>query len=318
MICLISNNAHFSKSFCFSMQLFDILSKKKCVVLLHQKHERIKKFMRDFDEINKMRVVYRLPHMEQVPVRKDITYKTIDGEALKMDVYYPLDMQSHPPRPAVLLVHGGSQPEHVEHIKESGQYVSWGQLIAASGLIAVMFKHRTDKGFTQLSEASSDVDDLVHSVRINSNSLHIDANKLCIWAFSQGPIYGLCTALRDTPAYIRCLVSYYGGMSLMNPRYFHFHAEEEDLAREFSPIYHLKRVDPSKAPPIFIAKAGKDRAFLNEALDEFSSTASERNISLTFMNHPMGEHGFDIFNNDARTREIIKATLAFLVEHLEL
>jgi hypothetical protein len=35
------------------------------------------------------------------------------------------------------------------------------------------------------------------------------------------------------------------------------------------------------------------------------------------MNHPTGEHGFDILNNDARTRAIIKATLAFLHEQLQ-
>jgi acetyl esterase/lipase len=273
--------------------------------------------MRELKEIQRMRVVYQLPHMEQVSVRKDITYKTVNGEDLKMDVYYPLTMQNMTSRPAVLLVHGGSQPEHIEHVKESGPYVSWGQLIAASGFIAVMFKHRTDEGFTQLHEASSDVDDLVSYVRKNGVSLHIDADALCIWAFSHGPISGLRTALRDTPVYIRCLVSYYGGMSLMNPHYFHFRAEEEDLVKEFSPVYHLQHVDPTKVAPLFIAKAGKDRAFLNEALDEFSHIASKRNIPLTFMNHPKGEHGFDIFNDDARTREIIKATLAFLSEHLE-
>jgi acetyl esterase/lipase len=265
-----------------------------------------------------MRVIYQLPHMEQVSVCKDIMYKMVNGEALKMDVYYPLDMPSHAPRPAVLLVHGGSQPEHVKHTKESAPYVSWGQLIAASGLIAVMFKHRTDEGYTKLREASSDVDDLVHYVRSNAASLQIDADRLCIWAFSQGSIHGLCTTLRDTPASIRCLVSYYGGMSIMNPAYFHWSSEEGDLVKAFSPVYHLRHVDPSKVAPMFIAKAGKDRAFLNESLDEFCRIASERNIPLTFMNHPTGEHGFDVLNDDARTREIIKATLAFLFCHLEI
>jgi acetyl esterase/lipase len=273
--------------------------------------------MRNLKEIDRMRVVYQLPGMKQVQVRKDIVYKTVNGEDLKMDVYYPLDMPSQTPRPAVLLVHGGSQSEQVEHIKESGPYVSWGQLIAASGLIAVMFKHRTDEGFTKLPEASSDVEDLVHHVRDKGASWQIDVERLGIWVFSQGSIHGLGAVLRDTPAHVRCLVCYYAGMSLMNPKYFHWSAEEEELAREFSPVYHLRHVDASKVPPLFIAKAGKDRVFLNESLDEFSSVASERNIPLTFMNHPTGEHGFDIFNDDARTREIIKATLAFLSEHLE-
>ncbi|HTK10904.1 MAG TPA: prolyl oligopeptidase family serine peptidase [Ktedonobacteraceae bacterium] len=180
-----------------------------------------------------------------------------------------------------------------------------------------MFKHRTDEGFTSLNEAGSDVDDLVRYVRNNGASLHIDADRLCVWVFSQGAIHGLRTVLRDTPVYIRCIVSYYGGMSIMNRTYFHFRADEEELFKEFSLVYHLRSVDPTKVAPLFIAKAGKDRVFLNEALDEFITIASKRNIPFTFMNHPMGEHGFDIFNNDARSREIIKATLAFLTEHLK-
>ncbi|GCE09429.1 alpha/beta hydrolase [Dictyobacter aurantiacus] len=273
--------------------------------------------MRNLEEINQMRVVYQMPHMEQVRVRKDIVYKTVAAEKLQMDVYYPPEMASQTPHPAVLLVHGGSQATSIKHIKESGPYVSWGQLIAASGLIAVMFKHRTDEGYTRLHDAGSDVDALIHYVRDNSASLGIDAERLGICAFSQGTIHGLPGVLRDTPAYIRCIVAYYGGMGLLNPRYFHFPVEEAELAREFSPVYHLRQVDASRVAPIFIAKAGKDRPFLNEALDEFIGVANERNIPITFMNHPHGEHGFDILNDDARSQEIIKATLAFLAEHLK-
>jgi acetyl esterase/lipase len=272
--------------------------------------------MPDFREIERMRVVYQLPGMEQVPVRKDIIYKTVGGEALKMDVYYPLDVPSGERRPAVLLVHGGSRAESVEHIKASGPYVSWGQLIAASGHIVVVFKHRTDEGYTRLQEAGSDVEDLIHYVRNNGASLHIDAERLCLWVFSQGGIHGLPAVLRDTPDYIRCIVAYYSGMSIMNPKYFHFSAQEEALFKEFSPVYHLRQVDASKVAPMFIARAGRDRASLNEALDEFVAVACERNIPFTLMNHPAGEHGFDLLNDDARSREIIRATLAFLSEHL--
>jgi len=54
----------------------------------------------------------------------------------------------------------------------------------------------------------------------------------------------------------------------------------------------------------------------NQSIDEFVTIASQRNIPITFMNHPTGEHAFDILNDDARTRAIIKATLVFLHEHL--
>jgi dienelactone hydrolase len=79
---------------------------------------------------------------------------------------------------------------------------------------------------------------------------------------------------------------------------------------------HLRQGDPTKIAPLFVAKAGLDRPFLRESIDEFVQIASERNIPITFMNHPGGEHGFDLLNDDARSREIIKATLAFLHEHL--
>lgn len=264
-----------------------------------------------------MRVVYQLPRMEQVHVHKDIPYKMAHGETLKMDVYYPLDLPAHTSRPAVLLVHGGSQAEQVKQIKESSSYVSWAQLLAASGLIVVMFEHRTDEGFTQLPEANSDVDDLIRYVRDHGASFQIDVERLCLWVFSQGALHGLCTVLRETPAYIRCLVCYYGLMSIMNPSYFPWATEEKELVTAFSPVYHLLQENASKVAPMFITKAGKDHAFLNEALDEFCYVASLLNIPLTFMNHPTGKHCFDMVNDDARTREIIQATLAFLASHLE-
>jgi hypothetical protein len=34
------------------------------------------------------------------------------------------------------------------------------------------------------------------------------------------------------------------------------------------------------------------------------------------MNHPRGEHGFDVLNDDARSREIIAHTILFLKECL--
>src|SRR5437879_12410416 len=102
--------------------------------------------MPDREQINQMPVLYTLPGMEEVSVVRSMIYNTVDGEGLKVDVYYPGDLLPGNTRGAVLFVHGGSQLEHVEHINQSRPYISWCQLVAASGLIAVMFKHRTDEG----------------------------------------------------------------------------------------------------------------------------------------------------------------------------
>jgi acetyl esterase/lipase len=273
--------------------------------------------MQDAQEINQMRIVYQLPAMEQVLMRKDIVYKTVDGQSLTIDVYYPPNKYLDSAHPAIIFVQGGSRPEQVEHMKEVQQYISWSQLVAASGLIAIMFQHRADEGFTRLHDVGCDIDDFIAYIRSNSAALGIKPEALGIWTCSTGSLYGLSAALRNTPSYIRCIIAYYGGMTLLNRKYFHFSADEEEAAKAFSPLYHLRHEDAAKIAPLFIARAGHDRAFLNEILDEFIAVAIERNLPLTLMNHPTGEHAFDILNDDARSREIIKATLAFMHEYLD-
>ena len=268
-----------------------------------------------FNELAKKRLVYQIPGMEQVPVQKDITFKTVERLALKMDVYYPQGMEQGMTCPAVILVSGDPSPQFVERSKDIGIYISYGQLIAASGLVAVTFNHRSLEGYTKLHEVGSDVDDLVSYVRENSQSLGIDADALCIWAFSSGPLYGLRTAMRGAPAYIRCIVSYYGGMSILNKNYFPYTPEEEPMFQEFSPVHYLREMVEGIAP-LFVVKSGIDQPALNESIDEFVQEASTRNIPITFMNHPAGRHGFDILNDDARSREIIRATLEFVKGHL--
>ncbi len=273
--------------------------------------------MRDTKQIDQLPVLYTLPGMEQVHVQRGLVYKRVAGEDLMLDIYFPPNLPSGSRRGAVLLVHGGSQPEHVARIMRSKPYTSWCRLIAASGLIAVLFKHRTDEGYTRLPEAASDVDDLVAYVRRHGAELQIHPEALVLWTASSGPLPGLRTALREAPGYIRGIVVYYGLMSLLNRTYFTYSEDELPLLQAYSPTYLLSQQDPSRLAPLFIARAGRDRAFLNDSLDAFMSAALQRNVPITVYNHPHGEHGFDILTDDARTRAMIKATLAFLHECLE-
>ena len=87
-------------------------------------------------EMTKKRLVYAIPNMEQVPVQKNITYKTADGVELQMDVYHPIDFQKGSLRPAVIFIHGDAPPEFLKDAKDWGVFVSYGQLVAASGFIA--------------------------------------------------------------------------------------------------------------------------------------------------------------------------------------
>ncbi|HET8841880.1 MAG TPA: hypothetical protein VFN35_10450, partial [Ktedonobacteraceae bacterium] len=116
-------------------------------------------------------------------------------------------------------------------------------------------------------------------------------------------------ALRGTPAFVRCLVAYYGPLDL------HLLKADwgltEDEIREFSATTYLERSTESLAP-LFIVKAGLDHPSLNASIDSFLKEAIGKNLTLDFLTHPSGHHAFDVLDDVARSHEIIQRTLEFL------
>ena len=56
--------------------------------------------------ISKKVVVYRIPGMDTITVRRDVGYRATDAGALTMDIYYPPDSKSGMRIPAVIFVAG--------------------------------------------------------------------------------------------------------------------------------------------------------------------------------------------------------------------
>ncbi len=267
-----------------------------------------------------MREMTRLP---------DITYKTLENEIeLKMDIYYPDTYDGQTLLPAVLFVHGDAPPEFLSHAKDWTCYVGWGELIASSGLAAVVFNHRSTEMLQKVYESAADVDDLIKYIRAHSHDLGIDSERLGIWTCSAGSYRGLRAALRGSPTYIRCAVSYYGVVDLKvfftQPENAAKAADEgpeqptlqlsEETFKEFAATTYLRQ--ESTIPPLLIVRAGLDNPALNAGIDEFMQLAVQRNLDVNFMNHATGHHAFDMLDNNERSREIIRATLDFFTTHL--
>ena len=269
------------------------------------------------DDFKLKPVVYVIPGMEETIVQKDITYKSADGNELKLDVYYPSDYDGETRLPAVIFVHGDGPPEFLKDAKEWEQYTSWGQLVASSGMIAVTFNHRSTEMLTRLYEAASDVDDLIAFVRDDSKMLGIDANRLGIWVCSAGGPLGLRSALRDASSYIRCVVSYYA-ISDLKVYYGETQAPgpplpafSQEVFDEFSGATLISK-SSADVPPMLIVRAGLDHPSLNAAIERLLLVAVAKNMHIDFMNHASGHHAFDTLDDNARSREIIRATLEFL------
>jgi acetyl esterase/lipase len=257
------------------------------------------------------RVVYRVPGMDRVDAQRSLVYRSVAGAELTLDLYRPAGTPADARLPVVVFIHGGPvRPEM--RPTEWGQYRSWGELVAASGLAAVTLNHRY-YDYGDLAQAGEDVAAAIEYVRGRAGELGLDAERLCLWACSGGGLL-LSAALRERPAYVRCLVAYYAVLGLRGmPRF--VAALGRQAAREWSPALHLANGDAAERP-ILVARAGLDDARLNRAIDRFALRALAANAPLELMNHPRGRHAFDLLDDDPRSREIIARTLAFMRGHL--
>lgn len=249
--------------------------------------------------------------MDGVEVRADLAYKTVGEANLLSDVYRP---RSSEPLPVVVFVHGDGPPEMLADAKDWGQYTSWGRLVAASGLAGVTFNHRSTLGASALHEAAGDVDDLISHVRKHSDELGLDPDRICIWTCSAGGPIGMRAALRGHE-HVRCSVCFYAMLDLRHLRDQIPDTVSDGVLEDFSPICHLP-ADGSEAPPMLVARAGLDRPVFNDAIDRFVAEAVQRGATIELLTHPRGQHGFDVLDDDDRSREIVARTLAFMSWHL--
>jgi acetyl esterase/lipase len=259
-------------------------------------------------DITKMRIVYRVPGMDRVRVERNRVYREVAGSRLEMDVYSPPEATRGAPLPVVILIHGGPVPAGAS-AKNMGFFLSYGELLAASGFIAVTFSHRF-YGASALADAAGDVAAAVDYVRGHAEELGIDRDRLALWAFSGGGPF-LSQALRERWPFVRAIVAYYAALDLQVPPPGAASGITDETRREFSPVRHLAAAG-EQTPPLFVARAGRDNPWLNASIDHFVQEALARNAPLEVMTHPAGQHGFDILDDDDRSREIIRRTLDFL------
>ncbi len=269
----------------------------------------MKKTRPTLEEMVRMRVVLRVPGMDATKVRRDVVYRSVAGTALHMDVYSPAGPSRS--RPAVILVHGGPVPR--TGAKNMGVFVSYGEILAASGFVAVAFDHRF-LAPDRLPDARDDLVAAVVHVRSEAAALSVDPDRLALWGFSGGgPL--LAAPLRDRPSWLRVLVAYYAALDLRQPPPGVEDTLGPDLRHEFSALESLGE-DARTAPPLLVARAGLDHPWINGGVDRFVQQALAKGATLDLLTHPDGRHGFDILDDDARSRQIIERTLAFLRDAL--
>jgi dienelactone hydrolase len=262
------------------------------------------------DDITKRTVVYKIPGMDDVTIRRDVEYQVTDAHALAMDIYYPPDSKSGARMPAVVFVLGYSDLGFQRILgckqKEMGSYISWGKLVAASGLVAITYTTR---------EPTTDINALLQYVRQNAALLGIDENSVGVWACSGNVPMALSVLIEEDRDYLKCAVLCYGMMLDLDGAT--SIAEASKKWGFVNPPAGKSVDDLPQDMPLFIVRAGRDEnPHLNETIDRFLAKALACNLPITFVNHPAAPHAFDVSHDSETSREIIREILGFMQFHL--
>lgn len=223
---------------------------------------------------------YPLPPDDRIQIRKDLTYKEVDGQKLQFDLYTPKSASGR--LPVVIFVNGVGAD-----FRPWVQYAGWSKAVTSRGLAGVNYQAHDPK--RTMEDSRKDFDALVAHLRANAASLGIDMDNFAVWSCSANSAIGVPISTSDL-AGLRSAVIYYGAAE----------------ARQFP----LDR-------PVLMARAGLDSAGLNRAIDALVAKALEANAPWTVVNLPGGHHGFDVADDNEASRLVVGQTLDFLAATLK-
>jgi len=277
--------------------------------------------MPPIEQLYRIPVVYAVPGMDKVEVRRDIVYKTAQVKgadtALKLDAYLPADGKNHP---VVVLISGGGAEGAPRDWRDAGVYQSYGRLLAASGFVAIPYAKRYARGPAGTANGAEDTRDLLAYVREHAAELRADKDHIAVWAFSAGGLM-LAPFLHEPPSFIRAVACFYcvsditqhswDGVEGVTPE------QVEQAARLYSSANQIQAAASGAAiPPLFVGRAGLDSPGLNQGIDRMLREALAKNVSVELWNHATGRHGFDTLDDNPRSREIIRQAIEFLRTNL--
>lgn len=253
-------------------------------------------------------LVVRVDSELAVDVRADIPYRDdLSEKGPRLDVYSP-SQRDERPRPAWIFVHGGPLPEgaSLPTPRRWRFFRDYGAIAAGSGRVGIVVDHRY-RGPDAVATSASDLEAALGWVRSHAAELGLDPERLALWAFSGAGVH-LPTLLRRPPAGVRSIVAFYPAMSLAS-----LAAMGATTLTDADAARPLRAEDVDGAPRLFLARAGLDHPALLEELDRLTASLIASGLVVELTTHPAGHHGFELQDDDARSREIVESALRFLV-----
>jgi tetratricopeptide (TPR) repeat protein len=227
-------------------------------------------------------VVLEHPDMKNVVVRANVPYVSDSKGTLKLDVYLPPDVKPTDRLPAIVFLNSlGDSPGEMK-AKDWGTYRTWPQLMAANKYVGISMECDRDRPIESIKGVFSFIEK-------EGSKYNIDGARLGVYAASANVTQAV-NYLMSAEAYggIKAAVLYYG-------------RQPEGPFRKDLPV-------------LFVIPEGDVRGgyttMWNEVLKNNAPWRIQMATGLI--------HAFDSFNDNDNSRIIIKETISFWKNHLDV
>lgn len=263
-------------------------------------------------------------------IQRDLTYCTMEGVALKMDLYLP--PQASKPTPVAVFVHGGGWSSGD---KSGGSLIPFNDL-AAQGFLVAAVNYRLAPRY-KFPAMIDDVKCAVRYLRANAAKLNIDPSRIGAWGGSAGghlvALLGTTDAsagfdvgeYTDQSSRVQAVVDMFGPADLsgMFPSssariiqgVFEIKTSAAETARLASPVTYMTKDDP----PFLILQGDKDKTVPPEQSQILYDRLQAAGVPATLVIVKNAGHGFVPTGGAIKpTREeLVKMIEEFFIKYLK-
>lgn len=236
-------------------------------------------------------------------IKRDLTYCTVDGVELKLDLYFPA--QSSTPTPVAVFVHGGGWSQGD---KTQGSVISFTDLVSQGFLVAaVNYRLAPRYKFPAMIE---DVKCAIRYLRANATQLNIDPNRIGAWGGSAGGHLVALLGTTDASAgfdvgeyaaqssRVQAVIDMFGPADLnamfltasgrIVRNIFEIKSSPEETAKLASPVTYVTKDDP----PFLILQGDTDRVVPAEQSQILYDRLKATGVPATLVMVKNAGHGF--------------------------
>jgi acetyl esterase/lipase len=266
-------------------------------------------------------------------IPQTVTYATIDGKALNLDIYLPEDAQAG--RPAIIIIHGGSWSGGVK-----SDFPWWNHWFAQHGFAVFDIEYRIAPQ-PNWQTATADVKCAIAWVKRNAARYGVDPERIALLGRSAGGHLALLAAYTSNDSAlppsceaadtsVRAVISVYGATDLnwgyANPTNLRVHdgpgairhfigGDPHTAAPIFKTASPITHVSP-RTPPTLLLHGGHDQLVNAHHMRLLSQSLQAAGVPHRTVLIPYAQHGFDYNLNGWSSQIVQPIMLQFLETHL--